>query len=42
MPPPIFGALLDRLVIAGLWERAIEQSLHNLKRRLEAGDGDHP
>lgn len=42
MPPPLLGPLLDRLVIAGLWERNIEQSLVNLKRRLETGIGGHP
>jgi hypothetical protein len=42
MPPPIVGPLLDRLVIAGRWQRVIEQSLDNLKRRLEAGGSDRP
>jgi len=36
MPPPLLGPLLDHALLKKRWIKAIEQSLANLKTRVEA------
>lgn len=35
MPPPLLGPLLDRLILARQWGKAIDASLARLKARME-------
>jgi hypothetical protein len=39
LPIPIVGALLDRVLMRPGWQRRLEKSLGNLRRRFEAGRG---
>ena len=38
LPIPVLGALLDRMLMRPGWQRRLEASLGNLKRRFEAGE----